>query len=119
MTRIHTGLSAKNFQLYSSLVKQAAYCTQSGLLATDHCASKATGWYSARNMPGHCVGCGVPEDETNPDVVVEPANPTDPATAKPPETTAAPPATEPAPTEPVTQAPPPETQPAPDPEGGG
>lgn len=119
MTRIHKGLSAKNFQLYSSLVKTATYCTQSGLLATDHCASKATGWYSARNMPGHCVGCGVPEDETNPDIVIEPANPTDPATAKPPETTAAPPATEPAPTEPVTQAPPPETQPAPDPEGGG
>jgi septal ring-binding cell division protein DamX len=58
-------------------------------------------------------------NETNPDIVVEPANPTDPATTRPPETTAAPPATEPAPTEPVTQAPPPETQPAPDPEGGG
>lgn len=55
MTRIHQGLAAKKFTVYSPLVTSASYCTHTGLLAGSGCTDKATGWYSKNNMPGTCV----------------------------------------------------------------
>ena len=57
MNRIHKNLERKDFETHSPIVEQHAYCTATGLLASDSCPSKAMGWYSKNNMPGYCVSC--------------------------------------------------------------
>jgi len=53
--RIHAGLdSSKKFPTTSKAVAKS-YCTRTGLLATERCAS-ATGWYRTSNIPGECSG---------------------------------------------------------------
>ena len=53
MSKVHTGLEAKNFS-ESSYAVDRYYCTETGLLATDACPSKAVGWYTKSNVPGIC-----------------------------------------------------------------
>ena len=53
MSKVHTGLEAKSFS-ESSYAVDRYYCTETGLLATDACPSKAVGWYTKSNVPGIC-----------------------------------------------------------------
>lgn len=57
MNAVHKGLESKSFTKFSPIVEQHAYCTATGLLASDSCPSKAMGWYSKENLPGHCTSC--------------------------------------------------------------
>lgn len=63
MNAVHKGLESKSFTKFSPIVEQHAYCTATGLLASDSCPSKAMGWYSKENLPGRCTSCtgAVPE----------------------------------------------------------
>lgn len=54
MSKIHTGLAAKEFP-ESEYALRRYYCTESGLLATSECESKAIGWYRKNNIPGVCT----------------------------------------------------------------
>jgi len=54
MSKVHSGLKAKEFS-DSSYAYKKYYCTQSGLLATDSCKSKAIGWYKKNNIPSVCT----------------------------------------------------------------
>ena len=94
MDRVHKNLASKNFEKYTDKVTQRSYCTVSGLLAGDGCASTASGWYKTSNLPAKCAGCvdpggngtTVPEESTS---AVTPQNPTETTTQAPvaPETT--------------------------------
>ena len=53
MSKIHTGLEPKQFS-DSSYALDRFYCTETGLLATDGCPSKAVGWYKKGNVPSVC-----------------------------------------------------------------
>ena len=53
MSKIHTGLEPKQFS-DSSYALDRFYCTETGLLATDGCPSKAVGWYKKNNVPSVC-----------------------------------------------------------------
>lgn len=53
MSKVHTGLKAKEFEESDYSVCKY-YCTSSGQLATSACPSKAVGWYKSSNMPGYC-----------------------------------------------------------------
>ncbi len=53
MSKIHTGLEPKQFS-DSSYALDRFYCTETGLLATDGCPSKAVGWYKKNNVPEIC-----------------------------------------------------------------
>lgn len=53
MSKIHTGLEAKSFD-ESSYAQDRFYCTETGLLATDGCPSKAIGWYKKNAVPDIC-----------------------------------------------------------------
>ena len=53
MSKIHTGLEPKQFS-ESSYALDRYYCTETGLLATDGCPSKAVGWYKKGNVPSVC-----------------------------------------------------------------
>lgn len=91
MNAVHKKLESKSFTKFSPLVEKRTYCTASGLLASDSCSSKATGWYSKENLPGRCTSCtGAAPIETPPA-----GNPPAPDVG----------ATEPATTPPATQAP--------------
>ncbi len=70
MNAVHRGLESKSFTKFSPIVEQHAYCTATGLLASDNCPSKAMGWYSKENLPGRCTSCTgvVPETPTEPTV---------------------------------------------------
>lgn len=57
MTRIHKGLTTKEFTKFSPLVVSKTYCLKTGLLASDSCTETDVGWYSQSNMPGYCVSC--------------------------------------------------------------
>lgn len=103
MNRIHKGLESKSFEKVSPIVEQHAYCTATGLLASDSCPNKAMGWYSKENLPGYCVSCtgaGEPATEGTPvsppnDTPDTPAETTAPvATTSSEQTTAEPPTTE-------------------------
>ena len=93
MDRVHKNLASKNFEKYTDKVTQRSYCTVSGLLAGDGCASTASGWYKTSNLPAKCAGCvdpggngtTLPESTTG----VTPQNPADTTTQAPvpPETT--------------------------------
>lgn len=73
MNAVHKGLESKSFTKFSPIVEQHAYCTATGLLASDSCPSKAMGWYSKENLPGRCTSCtgAVPEAPEEP-VATEP-----------------------------------------------
>lgn len=109
MNLVHKGLESKEFEKFSPIVEQHAYCTATGLLASDSCPSKATGWYSKENLPGYCVSCtGTVEpvtEETPPDT------PPEETPAVTPEETTAVPVTQP-PEEKTTETPPTENAPA-------
>ena len=54
MSKIHKGLPAKEFT-DSTYATERYYCTQSGLLATKACPSKAVGWYRNSKIPSACT----------------------------------------------------------------
>lgn len=54
MSKIHKGLKARDFQ-ESEYAVNRYYCTQTGLLATDACPSKAVGWYKKAYVPKTCT----------------------------------------------------------------
>ena len=54
MSKIHSGLKAREFEV-SSYAQDRYYCTQTGLLATDKCPSKAVGWYKKAFLPETCT----------------------------------------------------------------
>ena len=54
MSKVHTGLEAKEFS-NSSYAVDKYYCTATGQLATDACPSKAVGWYKKNNIPSVCT----------------------------------------------------------------
>ncbi|MEG1834732.1 MAG: transglycosylase domain-containing protein [Oscillospiraceae bacterium] len=88
----HKGLPAKSFQKFSTNVVQKEYCMVSGLLASESCTSRRTGWFSNGNMPGYCISCKnasipsvtepIPEEEFSVTQVAPP-----PTTVLPPPTT--------------------------------
>lgn len=55
MEPLHEGLDYIPFQESEEVVSKA-YCTQTGLLATDKCGSVASGWYRLSNLPSNCPG---------------------------------------------------------------
>lgn len=68
MSKIHTGLTPKDYEI-SSYAVDRYYCTETGLLATDGCPSKAVGWYKKNNVPTVCKNhagttLGTPEEVT-------------------------------------------------------
>lgn len=86
MNAVHKGLESKSFTKFSPLVEKRAYCTESGLLASDSCLSKAMGWYSKENLPGHCTSCTGESPEETTAAGEQPtasAKPTEPATTPP------------------------------------
>lgn len=96
MNRVHKGLESKNFEKFSPIVEQHAYCVETGLLASDTCPNKALGWYSKENLPGYCVSCSgvvepatgeTPAQPSNDNPNPPPAGTTVPATAPPAEQT--------------------------------
>lgn len=54
MSRIHKNLPEKDF-VDSTYAVSKEYCTSTGLLATDACPRKKTGWYKVSNVPGMCT----------------------------------------------------------------
>ena len=54
MSKIHSGLKEREFEV-SSYAKDRYYCTETGLLATDKCPSKAVGWYKKAFLPETCT----------------------------------------------------------------
>ena len=56
MQQVHEGLEPKQFPIWGD-VQQAEYCTESGDLAGDSCATTATGWDKTTNMPPVCTYC--------------------------------------------------------------
>lgn len=107
MNLVHKGLESKGFEKFSPIVEQHAYCTATGLLASDSCPSKATGWYSKENLPGYCVSCtGTVEPVTAETPAVTPEE-----TPTTPEETTAAPVTQPL-EEKTTETPPTENAPA-------
>ena len=54
MSKIHTGLEPKEFNV-SSYAVDRYYCTETGNLATDACPSKSIGWYKKNNVPNVCT----------------------------------------------------------------
>ena len=94
MNAVHKGLESKSFTKFSPIVEQHAYCTATGLLASDKCPSKAMGWYSKENLPGHCTSCtgaaptepnsaAAPSDQQNPTPATTTAPATNPEQAAP------------------------------------
>ena len=53
MSKVHSGLKAKEFVDSSYAVKKY-YCTETGLLATNSCKSTAVGWYKKDGLPSVC-----------------------------------------------------------------
>lgn len=56
MDRVHKDLPDKNFEDSEDIVRRA-YCTKTGLLASDYCTSKAYGWYKYDFIPSTCTSC--------------------------------------------------------------
>ncbi len=57
MSEIHKGLEARQFTV-SKYASERYYCTETGLLATDQCPSKAIGWYTSHGIPKACENHG-------------------------------------------------------------
>lgn len=75
MSKIHSGLPAAEFT-DSEYAVEKYYCTETGMLATSACPSKAVGWYKKSNIPSVCTthsgeALGSPSDESTPE---EPSN---------------------------------------------
>ncbi len=69
MNEVHKDLESKSFEKYTDKVVQRTYCKATGLIASDGCASKASGWYKTSKIPGVCSGCSgvaTPETPTTP-----------------------------------------------------
>ena len=67
MGKIHAELPTKDFA-DSSYAYDRYYCTETGLLATDTCPTKAVGWYKKGKLPEVCTThtgtpLGVPSEE--------------------------------------------------------
>lgn len=54
MSQIHSGKKAKEFVDSDYTVKKY-YCTETGQIATDACASSSVGWYKKDNVPSLCT----------------------------------------------------------------
>ncbi len=54
MNRVQDGLETKTFPTSDGVVT-AEYCTESGMLATANCPSKATGYYKKDHLPDTCT----------------------------------------------------------------
>ena len=50
MKEVHSGLKAKSFE-ESRFVSQRYYCTETGLLATENCTGRASGYYKNSYLP--------------------------------------------------------------------
>ena len=101
MNLIHDDLERKDFEKFSPIVEQRTYCTETGLLASDGCTSRATGWYSKENLPGTCTAShassapatednsGGDQEQVTPGETTTAATETQPAaeTTQPPATT--------------------------------
>ncbi len=93
MNEVHKDLPAQDFFKETDKVTKRAYCTASGLIATDGCAETAYGWYKTSNIPAKCEDCRAPgsneggegEEEVNP--------PTPPVDNPPEESSTVPPTT--------------------------
>lgn len=57
MNKLHEGKDAKTFTK-SNESEQKEYCTVSGMLASDQCTSRQTGWYVIGKEPAVCNQCG-------------------------------------------------------------
>ena len=65
MSKVHSGLKAKEFTDSSYAVKHK-YCASTGLLANEACPSKAEGWYRKSNVPEKCTThVGAPADSSS------------------------------------------------------
>ncbi len=67
MSEVHSGLEEKSFS-ESKYASERYYCTETGLLATDSCPSKAIGWYTKNGVPKTCTNhagevLGTPSEE--------------------------------------------------------
>lgn len=94
MNLVHKGLESKSFTKFSPIVEQHAYCTSTGLLATEFCPNKAMGWYSKENLPGYCTSHTSGASGAEPESAAPPQESVNnetttaaPATTQPPETT--------------------------------
>ena len=101
MNLIHDDLERKDFEKFSPIVEERTYCTETGLLASDGCTSRATGWYSKENLPGTCTAShassapatednsGGDQEQVTPGETTTAATETQPAaeTTQPPATT--------------------------------
>lgn len=56
MKSVHSDLDPAKFEASASVV-QLTYCKVSGLIATSHCSSTATGWYKLSYTGGSCNTC--------------------------------------------------------------
>lgn len=113
----HEGLDDLSFPTSSGVVARR-YCKFSGDIATDKCASTATGYYKTSNIPSKCKGCAIVNGigQGIPDVILPSTSevsttakqnkPTKPTTTKPNKPTT----TKPVTTLPSTTAPPPVTE---------
>lgn len=99
MNEAHKNLAPKEFEKYTDNVIMAAYCVNSGHLASDKCSSQAYGWYKASNLPARCTNCYIYGDAIGEEGPTEPnettTNQNGEGETKPPVTTT--------PTEPTTQ----------------
>lgn len=85
MGRIHKGLEQKSFTHSDNVVKKV-FCTKTGLLASEYCTSKDTGWYKLDFVPSTCTTCKYASPDINPGGATEPAEgseETQPVTAAP------------------------------------
>ena len=68
MTKIHEDLELKDFP-ESDLVSYRYYCTDTGLLATNHCSNKALGWFKNSYLPTCSHGGSLLDPVTKPAAV--------------------------------------------------
>lgn len=67
MKAIHNGLQPKAFDKKGE-TSELQFCSQTGLIATDACPNKQTGYYKNDNIPGTCTmhgGAAAPESEAS------------------------------------------------------
>ena len=72
MDKIHSGKEAKNFAK-SDESEMKEFCTVTGLLASDQCVSRQTGWYVKGKEPEVCTQCANPSSQPEGAETTEPA----------------------------------------------
>lgn len=81
MTEVHAGKNPASFELSKENVVEAPYCTYSGLLASETCPGKKTGYYRETNVPSTCNSSHgaepSTEDATTPEATGENAPPSE------------------------------------------